>query len=86
MIHDRNLYKISGEACRRHGATLWKHLGNFYDTFKVTFSINSLHLDQPIKLFYKTKVIYVLFLKIYKISGEAYNMVWGDLLDTLQDF
>ncbi len=39
-----------------------KHLGYFYDTLKVTFWINSTNLAEPIKLFYKTKVIYILIL------------------------
>jgi len=39
------------------------HLGQSYNTFDVTFWINSAHLAEPIKLFYKTKVIYLLIFK-----------------------
>ena len=45
------------------GVTYWKHFGYFYNTFKVTFWINSAHLAQPIKLFYKTKGISLLIFK-----------------------
>ena len=51
------------------GRPIGKHLGYFYDTFEVTFWINFVHLAQPIKIFYKTKGIYVL---IFKIKLLAY--------------
>jgi hypothetical protein len=58
---------ISKKYLERHavgmGRPIGIHLGYFYDTFKVTFWINSVHLAQPIKLFYKTKVIYLLIFK-----------------------
>ena len=45
------------------GRPIGKHLGQSYNTFEVTFWINSVHLAQPIKLFYKTKGISLLIFK-----------------------
>ncbi len=54
---------ISEKYLERHaygmGWPIGIHLGYFYDAFKVTFWINFVHLAQSIKIFYKTKIIYV---------------------------
>jgi hypothetical protein len=58
---------ISKKYPERHaygmGRPFGKHLGQPYNTFKVTFWINSTNLAQPIKLFYKTKGISLLIFK-----------------------
>ena len=68
------------------GRPIGKHLGQSYNTFEVTFWINSVHLAQPIKLFYKTKGISLLIFKNLRNIQRGMPTAWGDLFDTLQFF